>query len=188
MEQAWAIEAILRDFGIGSMPLPEGVQLIARRCEVAEEQLAILKGDHCDPSKDACGICIKCTADYMNKLAVELEKWKGALLDASIVDWVYRPSHETDPRKLLNDLLNSVQQQALDPVISKEAAAWVERNVVGTHLVDALKPYTEKEDEGDYRVTQRRLLDELSHYRAIDKGKFAWYSRLKARILRALSP
>jgi hypothetical protein len=52
-----------------------------------------------------------------------LQKWKQAIIDASVVGWVYTAEHETDPKKAINDLLCLERKMALDPAISPEVAA-----------------------------------------------------------------
>ena len=47
--------------------------------------------------------------------------WKDAIIDESIVSWVYCEEHETNPRKALNDILVWNQMVALDPLVSKSA-------------------------------------------------------------------
>lgn len=55
------------------------------------------------------------------------DAWKDAVLDATVVDWIYTKEHETDPRKAVNDLLVWQQQVALNPAVSKTAYDLVER-------------------------------------------------------------
>jgi hypothetical protein len=50
-----------------------------------------------------------------------LGEWKEAVIDATVVDWIFTKAHERDPRKAVNDLLAWQQQIALDPAVSKEA-------------------------------------------------------------------
>jgi hypothetical protein len=52
----------------------------------------------------------------------EGQRWKDAIIDACVVDWIYTRAHDTDPRQAVNDLLAWQQQIVLDPAISKEAA------------------------------------------------------------------
>ena len=52
-----------------------------------------------------------------------LAKWKDAVIDALVVDGIFQKEHEIDPRKAINDLLCWEAKMALDPAISKEAAA-----------------------------------------------------------------
>lgn len=53
--------------------------------------------------------------------------WKEAIIDAAIVDWIYRKEYEHDPRRAVNDLLCWQAKCALDPAISKEANDLVTR-------------------------------------------------------------
>jgi len=50
-----------------------------------------------------------------------LREWKDAVIDATVVDWIFTKAHESDPRKAVNDLLAWQQKIALDPAVSKEA-------------------------------------------------------------------
>jgi len=53
--------------------------------------------------------------------------WRDAVIDAAVVGWTYRAEHETDPRAAINVLLAHAQAIALDPAVSPEARALVER-------------------------------------------------------------
>ena len=55
-------------------------------------------------------------------LEQERDRWKNAIIDACVVDWVLTKEHETNPRKAINDLLVQAQRIALDPAVSKPAA------------------------------------------------------------------
>lgn len=57
----------------------------------------------------------------------ELESWKRAVIEALIISWAYRPEHETNPRKAMHDFAVAEAQYALDPRISAEARALVQR-------------------------------------------------------------
>lgn len=48
-------------------------------------------------------------------------KWKDAIIDAAVVDWVYTKEMEDDPRLTVNSLLAWQAKLALDPAVSKEA-------------------------------------------------------------------
>jgi hypothetical protein len=57
----------------------------------------------------------------------ELNPWKEAIIDAAVVDWVYTADMEDDPRKAVNALLSMAALIALDPAVSKDAQALVDR-------------------------------------------------------------
>ncbi len=52
----------------------------------------------------------------------ERDEWRDAVIDAAVVNWTYQKAHETDPRAAIHALLCQAQREALDPVISEEAA------------------------------------------------------------------
>lgn len=53
--------------------------------------------------------------------------WKDAVLDALIVNFIYHGGHEHDPRQALADLIEYEVQIALDPKVSSDAEALIER-------------------------------------------------------------
>jgi hypothetical protein len=57
------------------------------------------------------------------------ENWKRVVLDALIVNWAYKVEHEDDPRLAVRDLIHQEVLLALDPSISDEAQALVDRGV-----------------------------------------------------------
>jgi hypothetical protein len=57
-------------------------------------------------------------------LKIECSRYKAsheALMDALIVDGIYRSEHELNPRRAIHDLCCWEQAVALDPAVSKEA-------------------------------------------------------------------
>ncbi len=62
---------------------------------------------------------------YRDALAEEqqaADKWKQAVIDKLVVNFILTAEHETNPEKALNDLLAWEMKCALDPAISGEAA------------------------------------------------------------------
>lgn len=53
----------------------------------------------------------------------ELRKWKSAVIDALVVSWAYRNSHENDPRAAIHALIIAECEYVLDPRISAPARA-----------------------------------------------------------------
>jgi hypothetical protein len=53
--------------------------------------------------------------------------WKDAIIDALVVDCIYRKGHEDDPRGALQELITWDTKMALDPAVSKEARDLIER-------------------------------------------------------------
>ena len=56
-----------------------------------------------------------------------LKGWKDTLIDALVVNFILKEEHYTDPRKALGELIQWEMQLALDPVVSLEAQALVEK-------------------------------------------------------------
>lgn len=54
-------------------------------------------------------------------------EWKDVLIDCAVVNWCYRNEHENDPQKCLAAVIQQEIQFALDPAISAEARALIER-------------------------------------------------------------
>lgn len=53
--------------------------------------------------------------------------WKDAVIDQLVIHHIYNDTHDSDPRKALQDLLQVNQDIALDPAVSGEAQALIER-------------------------------------------------------------
>jgi hypothetical protein len=53
--------------------------------------------------------------------------WKDAVIDPLVILYIYRKEHEADPRLALNDAIDYHVQIALDPQVSSDAAALVQR-------------------------------------------------------------
>lgn len=50
-----------------------------------------------------------------------MNDWKEAVIDQLVVYHIYNKTHDDNPRKAINDLLQIVQDIALDPKVSDEA-------------------------------------------------------------------
>jgi len=59
--------------------------------------------------------------------AEKAEQFRDAVIDALVVSHIYIPEHDTNPRKALNDLIRWEQKIALDPLVSSDARALIER-------------------------------------------------------------
>lgn len=57
----------------------------------------------------------------------ELRDWKTAILDQLVTQWTLRAEHETDPKKAIHDMLSWEVMVALDPLVSRDAEALIER-------------------------------------------------------------
>ena len=64
--------------------------------------------------------------------SVEREQltWKEAVLNELIVCHIYNSSHDNDPRKAMQDAITCNCQIALDPTVSSEAQALIDRGAV----------------------------------------------------------
>lgn len=58
---------------------------------------------------------------------LDRDRWRDAVIDASVVNWTYKKSYETDPKGAIDDLIAQVMREALDPVISTGAAELTKR-------------------------------------------------------------
>jgi len=53
--------------------------------------------------------------------------WREAVIDALVVNHIYRKDHDADPRKAIRDLIEWEQKLALDPAVSAEAQALIDQ-------------------------------------------------------------
>lgn len=56
-----------------------------------------------------------------------VNEWKEAVIEALIVDCIYRNDHENDPYGAIGELISWETKIALDPAVSSDAAALIER-------------------------------------------------------------
>jgi hypothetical protein len=68
----------------------------------------------------------RATDDLERELAAA-KAWKDAVIDAAVVGWTYCAADEDDPRACLSRIMAMNSQIALDPAVSSEAAALIER-------------------------------------------------------------
>jgi hypothetical protein len=69
-------------------------------------------------------------ADFARTLERELaaaNAWKEAVINSAVVGWTYSAADEDDPIGCLSKLLAASAQIALDPAVSSDAAALIER-------------------------------------------------------------
>ena len=55
------------------------------------------------------------------------DQWKQAVLDQTIVAHIYHAEHEDNPRQAIQDIINWNCSVALDPLVSSDAEALVQR-------------------------------------------------------------
>lgn len=60
-------------------------------------------------------------------LSARADDWKTAVIDALVINHIYTAEHDNDPRKALADLIAWETMIALDPAVSPEALALIER-------------------------------------------------------------
>lgn len=53
--------------------------------------------------------------------------WKEAVHDALVINWAFTAEHEDNPRKAVSDLIAQEVRMALDPLISSDAQALIDR-------------------------------------------------------------
>lgn len=58
---------------------------------------------------------------------VELNTWKEALENEAVISWCYTEENKDDPRKMLDDIIYTSTTWALDPAISSDAEALIQR-------------------------------------------------------------
>lgn len=102
----------------------------------------------------------------------ELQAWKDAVIDAAVVNWTFTKEHENNPRLAIAALLAQAQKEALDPVISKEAAEWEAANAGLQAQVKALTEVLER--------CERRLF----LYHQNDTGAMLLLASIKAALSR----
>ena len=66
-------------------------------------------------------------------------EWKDAVIDELITAHVYQKEHDTDPRKAIQDAITWNCQVALDPAVSSDARALVERGLQQAQVVGELQ-------------------------------------------------
>lgn len=57
----------------------------------------------------------------------ERDAWKGALIDELVMCHIYTQDHEIDPKRALNDAIVWHVKAALDPALSSDAEALIEK-------------------------------------------------------------
>ena len=57
----------------------------------------------------------------------DLKAWKDAVHEALVINWAFTAEHEDNPRKAVADLIAQEVRMALDPLISSDAQALIDR-------------------------------------------------------------
>ena len=76
--------------------------------------------------------------EAMRKAMDELNSpWKDAVINELVVAHIYRAEHDSDPRKAIRDAITWNCQVALDPAVSSDARALIERGRASTPAAGA---------------------------------------------------
>jgi hypothetical protein len=70
---------------------------------------------------------LRANHDLLERELAAAKAWKDAVIDAAVVGWTYCAADEDDPRGCLSRIMAMNTQIALDPAVSSEAAALIER-------------------------------------------------------------
>ncbi len=54
-------------------------------------------------------------------MTISENEWREVIIDALVVCYIYNASHDNNPKKALEDLINWNCQVALDPLVSSDA-------------------------------------------------------------------
>lgn len=75
--------------------------------------------------------CVKAQRDWFRGMYIEdsdsENRWRNTVIEQLIVTHIYQKEHDVNPTKALNDLINWHVSVALDPKVSSDAAALVEK-------------------------------------------------------------
>lgn len=103
--------------------------------------------------------------------------WKRAVIDALICSHIYRAEHENDPRKALNDLMIYETQLALDPQVSEDAQALVDRGrqavIRGSSALTLTTGWRPSDETVYLRLTRaecKTIRDQLERSVVVDSG------------------
>ena len=105
-----------------------------------------------------------CSLEFLRMIPAEVEKtvarlkaasqparneWKEWIIEKLVVSHIYRNEHETDPLKAINDLLSYEVEIALDPQVSSDAQALIDRG-----KAEAIQP---AQEHITHDVAQRKI-------------------------------
>ncbi len=102
-------------------------------------------------------------AAVLKERAEKAEQFREALIDALVINHSYTAEHDTDPRKAVADLIAVETQIALDPAVSGDAQALIDRGrkeaeQENARLREALAEMTSAAEEAS-----------LMHYKACER-------------------
>ena len=73
------------------------------------------------------------------------DEWREAVYDELVTTWTFSAENKDDPRKALQDIINWHVRVALDPAVSSDAQALIER---GKAMRDGWRPASEPPEDG----------------------------------------
>jgi hypothetical protein len=88
----------------------------------------------------------------------EPNRWKEEITDAAVVNWVLSSENANNPKKLVYDLMACAEQEALDPLISKNARRLIQRGIAKGIAMAKKKPA----DDLDFEQEIEDLLEEFA--------------------------
>jgi hypothetical protein len=163
-------------------------ELTAARAELAENEsvINVWRGRtqraeaELETYRDSCAA----KADRIDRLGEQavklraevetLKRWRDAVIDAAVVGWTYCAADDADPRGCLSRIMAANAQIALDPTVSSEAEALIERGrqelraeVEALHSLLPGPYYMDPPDGGDVPIVEqmRRMAKDAERYR-----------------------
>ena len=70
---------------------------------------------------------LRARAEQAEAREAALQAWREAVIDALVTSWAYSAEHDTNPRKAIQDLLEREIAIALDPAVSRDAQALIDK-------------------------------------------------------------
>lgn len=145
-------------------PAPSVAETLREMAKVQDELISMCVRWAADPAAaDAADWRTSAVKHQLDKEALEagaraleereeLSRWKDELTDIGVVNWVLSAENKNDPRRLIADIVQQNVKEALDPAVSKEAAALVAR---------AVRAAFAGLSEGSYQSDWKRAYEQL---------------------------
>lgn len=97
-------------------------------------------------------------------------EWKEAVIEKLIVSCIYQDKHDDDPMRALNDLLEWETQIALDPLVSCQAQALIDRGAASERAKQAepvARIHVQQDDDWvEWLMSRQEIGDILEVYAA----------------------
>lgn len=117
--------------------------------------------------------------------AMSNDVWKNAVIDELVCCYIYQQEHEHDPRKAIQDIIKWNCDVALEPAVSSDAQALVDRTVqtcidhVTKSMFDPDEVDLDKEYYRAYNIALKNAENSiLAHFaeskNCVDNDDFAW--------------